>query len=80
MIYGPGIRCKRGLLEFSPSGAVMKSAQTDKVQTTDITLFESPPPPQIHATFSLTNKATAQPITFSFCSGVPLLILHRVKS
>lgn len=38
---------KGGLLKFSPSGAVMKSAQTDKVQSTDSALFESPPPPQI---------------------------------
>lgn len=76
MIYGSGIRCKRGLLEFSPSGAVMKSAQTDKVQTTDIALFEYPPPPQIHSAFSLTNKATAQPVYFFFLP----LILYQVKA
>lgn len=72
MIYSPGIRCKRGLLEFSPSGAVMKSAQTDKVQTTDIALFESPhhPKPTVHP-FLVTNEATAQPVYFFFFCVAP---------
>lgn len=46
VMYDLSIRCKRGLMEFSPSGAMMKSAQSDKVQTTDSALFGYPPPPE----------------------------------
>lgn len=75
MIYGAHALGVKGVCWSSPPyGAVMKSAQTDEVQSTDNALFESPPP--THVALSLTNKATATPV---FCC-VPLLILYRAKS
>lgn len=50
---------KGGLLNFSPSGAVMKSAQADKVQSTDSAPHSLNPHPHhksnVHL-LSVTNK------------------------
>lgn len=77
MIYGPCIRCKRGLLEFSsPWGCDEISTNWQSADYWHCTLWIPNPHPWRFFFFFFTNEAAAQPV--SFFSDVPLLILYWI--